>query len=367
MIKKILAILIMTFVFLSPGCGENNAKQDQIPVRKEWKQVSFVSGFYPKDMITFGQKIYFATDNGLFESKNIKDRKQAKIALLKEKKAKIRNFMIRDDVLFIGTDRGIGMLSNTFKFQLMGIVNQILPLSNGKVAVLANDGIYILNSVFKIENQLDDENSFFAQHKDNDDISDRLLKVNAGGEHGKYYYFGTDEGLAQVDKEFQLARIYFGDYMIPSLSGELIKHTGNSPLPGNMIKDVKIWDDKVLLATNGGLSIFVPEENNWHNLTADHYEKTKRGSSWQEIIVPGNSDMVGNYVNDVEIYGDKALISTNKGLNLLNLRTMKFEKILLEGSILFSYVDGDTLYASADYDGLYIFKLQEVSNESSDR
>ena len=367
MIKKLFILLCVCTIALNIGCGRSCEKEVKTPVKKEWKQVDFINEFFPNDMIRYNNKLYFATDNGLFESKDGKNRSIAKIDILKEKKAKIRNLTIKDNTLYIGTDRGIGMLSNTFKFQIMGIVNQILPTESGKLAVLANDGIYIVNSSFKIETHFDSENSFFAQYKDNDDISDRLLKVNGGAELGKYYYFGTDEGLAQVGKDLQMAKIYFGDYLVPSLSGELIKHQGNSPLSGNMIKDVEVWQGKILLATNGGLSIFIPESNNWHNLTSDHYEKTKRGSKWQEILVPGNTDMIGNYVNDITIFGDKAFISTNKGLNLLNLKTNKIEKKLLEGSIKFSYVEDDTLFVSSDFDGLYIFKLQEVIDENSNR
>ncbi|PLX17015.1 MAG: hypothetical protein C0601_08540 [Candidatus Muiribacterium halophilum] len=367
MIKKLFILLCVCTIVMNIGCGKS--KQDEVkkPVIKEWKQVDFINDFFPNDMIVFNNKFYFATDKGLFESKDGKDRQIAKIDILKEKKAKIRNLAVNNNMLFIGTDRGIGMLSNTFKFQIMGIVNQILPIESGKLAVLANDGIYIVNNSFKIEMHFDSENSFFAQYKDNEDISERLLKVNSGAEFGKYYYFATDEGLAQVGKDLQMAKIFFGDYLVPSLSGELIKHQGNSPLPGNMIKDVKVWNSKILLATNGGLSIYVPESNNWHNLTSDHYEKTKRGSKWQEILVPGNTDMIGNYVNDINVYEDKAFISTNKGLNLLNLKTNKIEKKLLEGSIKFSYLKDDTLFVSSDFDGLYIFRLQEVIDENSNR
>ncbi|MFW5782326.1 MAG: hypothetical protein ACOCWO_03430 [Candidatus Muiribacteriaceae bacterium] len=363
--RSVFLIILGVFLFFITGCGAEKKAEKPEHIRYDFVFRRHIPDMAGVDAAEWKDRIVIAGADNLYtiDRKSLK-REEINNQILK--RSKITGLYSIGESLYISTTKGIAKYNGSFYMTSMDKVNSLIY--DGSSMYLATDGGFYSSSTGLSSLDLYDEtNSFLREYIENPDLSVRLKKINTLAYHDGKYYFGSDEGLAVTDNTFEEARFYFGDYIVPSLSNELITHKGNSPIAGNIINDIKVRGDEVWIATNSGLSVWTEETGSWKNYTADHTERVRKDDEWHETQIRGNSELEGNYVRRLIPFNEFMIVATTSGLSIIDAEKRIFSKSFFTAPLYNIALVDELLFIFTEFDGLYIFEYSEVSDEDSDR
>ncbi|MFA5479923.1 MAG: hypothetical protein WC337_07840 [Candidatus Muiribacteriota bacterium] len=288
--------------------------------------------------------------------------KKLDLKMLEDKK--IKCFFSDNNQLLIGTDRGFGILTTSFQFRTVGQVNSIVKNRNGRYMIATNHGIYVAGQGFNDMIHYSDKNSFFSEYHKNRDLSIRLLKVNSLNLFDEKIILGTDEGLVIAETDLSKAKFFYGNYIMPTMTDDYIIHKGNSPLTGNLISSLLVYEKEIFIGTNGGLNVFSPEGESWRNYTANHLERIKRNNTWTEVEVEGNSDLSGNFISTIaKAHNKNIFVGSSRGVDIFDTVTRKITEKLSSDSIVFLFSSDNRLYVATEYNGLNIYEYKNYEGD----
>ncbi len=138
-------------------------------------------------------------------------------------------------------------------------------------------------------------------------------------------------------------------------------------LVDNNVADIIYEDGKVWLATMGGVSIF--NLRSWQAFTGDRKEDVIVDGKLVKVDRPGNSGLLGKSIRQIFSTGDRVLFASDKGVSLFDIETQKWEAPLEttdfgnSGATCLS-VDEKNIYVGLDRKGfLVVSRPQEPEEE----
>ncbi|MGM0606847.1 MAG: hypothetical protein ACQESP_00380 [Candidatus Muiribacteriota bacterium] len=354
--KKIF-YLCLIIGFLLYGCGSESESEAEKKTVYKWEYETTIEKDNINNALFYNGKYYFGSENGLYFSDI--DFELQKFDNELPGNIKITDLFSDGNRLLLGTERGYAVKNGSFQLRSVGGVNCIIKGKENYF--LGSDlGIYETLSNFEDVRLYDDTNSFFAEYIDNKDLTERVKNVNTLCATDEYIFAGTDEGLIKIEKGMEEAEFFYGDYIMPTLSDEYIEYSGNTPLSGNIITDLLKFENKLFIASNGGLNIYNLDSDSWENYTGPHMRRVKETTGWVEESTDGNSGLSGNYITALSInHDDTILVGTTRGLDIFCYERSEVVNNLPVDSVTFLHFNNKTLIVGTEFDGVKIFKLRE--------
>ena len=222
--------------------------------------------------------LIIGTPNSLFLYKNGK--------LKEERKSNtIKNIIISNNKLFVGKRFGFYYVNDSLNNTLIlkDWINSLFNLNDSIIIVAGKHGAYRVNSI---------TNKY--KKYDNSNLNQNIVTVN---KFKNYLLFGTkNNGL-----------IFYNNN-----SAKIINDKDG--LSSNFIKDIKIYNKYIWVATNKGLNLI--------NLDNSTIEKPFIQSFYT------TNGLISNTVNMLNIKDSILFIGTNKGISYLNLNQFSPKKII---------------------------------------
>ncbi len=202
----------------------------------------------------------------------------------------VKNLILSNNKIYAGGRYGFYSVNNDFKFSLIlkDWINSAFALNDSIIIVAGKHGAYKVNSKTNKYNKIE--------------INNNTINITKVNKYKNYILFGTKEDgvLFYNNKKLQIINNKDG-------------------LSSNYIKDIKIYDENIWVATNKGLNIINLNNSTIKNPFIQSFYTT--------------NGLTSNTVNVIDIKDSILFIGTNKGVSYLNLKQFTPQKFKLNVQI----------------------------------
>lgn len=268
-----------------------------------------------------------------------------------------------DNLLLIGTKKGLYSFKNNILKKIDSLSNEnikCMGFTNKRLFIASNKHLYRFNNK-RLENKknmesirclawlnnifivglnngiayfsngewhyLNEDNSIFSLVKNSKTVGYGLLEVNdIEIDKDNKIWIGTSDGLIILDEiTSNKGRIFYADHKRPTSDNDLEIIPGNSDLAGNYVEKIFIDNNGVWIGTGKGINYISDINSVWDIYRGPHTELVVENGKFVDKFVKGNSGMVGNWVKDIIKYEDWIIIGTTKGISAFNIKNNKWK------------------------------------------